>query len=82
MGQQDNMTDEEKRTLRIPMVLNRDWGDSPASSFDFADLRGSSDGESEGNRHDPSMETTQLYGFPRLLFEVLRNDAINCLTVY
>lgn len=80
--EQSNMTDEERRTFRTPMVLNRDWGDSPASSFEFTDLGSGTEPDIDGNNSGEATGTTQLYGYPHLLFEVLRNDAISCLTVY
>ena len=82
LWQRSDISEDERRTLRTPMVLNRDWGDSPASSFEFADLRGSDEQQAEAFGGDTTTGTTQLYGFPRLLFEVLRNDTISCLTVY
>ncbi|KAJ6442882.1 D-lactate dehydrogenase, mitochondrial precursor [Purpureocillium lavendulum] len=53
------------------MVLNRGWGDSPGSSCEF--LGGWE--ESGARRADSGGEsTTTLYGFPGLVFEVLKND--------
>ena len=74
-------------TMRA-MLLNRDWGDSPASSYELLgrweegrnaqrkDLR-----ESDGTSGQ-AFSNTKLYGFPGLLFEVLKNNAVSCLTVY
>lgn len=68
------------------MVLNRGWGDSPSDSCELlggweesADTikRGSNSGI-EG----PGSGNTELSGFPGLVFEVLRNDAVSCLTIY
>ena len=72
----------ENSHLRRPMVLNRDWGDSPASSFEFADLENSKDGLDNPHKIESSLGNTHLYGFPGYLFEVLKNDAVSCLTVY
>ncbi|KAJ2903103.1 uncharacterized protein MKZ38_010441 [Zalerion maritima] len=58
------------------MVLNRGWGDSPGSS---CELLGGWEGETSGPRRrgdDSEDSTTTLYGFPGLVFEVLRNDYI------
>ena len=74
--------DAEKKAMMTPMVLNRDWGDSPTSSFEFADLKTSTDEAAMNDRTDPQLGTTRLFGYPGLLFEVLRNDAISCLTIY
>lgn len=75
----------EERALQRPMVLNRGWGDSPESSVEF--LGGWEETTSKGHRngsdsHDGSLGNTELFGFPGLLFEVLKNGAVSCLTVY
>ncbi|KAL5611764.1 hypothetical protein BROUX41_000661 [Berkeleyomyces rouxiae] len=67
------------------MVLNRGWGDSPGSSCEFL-------GGWEENAGVPGMlperddgtndSTTTLYGLPGLVFEVLRNDYVNAVTVF
>ncbi|KAG5918728.1 hypothetical protein E4U42_006755 [Claviceps africana] len=61
------------------MVLNRGWGDSPGSSCEF--LGG---WEESGARRAVTNgdSTTTLYGFPGLVFEVLRNDHVNTVTVF
>ncbi|KAG5947332.1 hypothetical protein E4U53_006430 [Claviceps sorghi] len=61
------------------MVLNRGWGDSPGSSCEF--LGG---WEESGARRALTNgdSTTTLYGFPGLVFEVLRNDYVNTVTVF
>ena len=70
------------------MVLNRDWNDSPGSSCEFlGDWEESSDStrkEAFSDKAGPagSSGNTKLYGFPGLLFEVLKNNTISCLTVY
>ncbi|EQL00681.1 UPF0183 domain-containing protein [Ophiocordyceps sinensis CO18] len=63
------------------MVLNRGWGDSPGSSCEF--LGGWE--ESGARRAEASSggdSTTTLYGFPGLVFEVLKNDYVNTVTVF
>ncbi|KAG5981451.1 hypothetical protein E4U55_002917 [Claviceps digitariae] len=61
------------------MVLNRGWGDSPGSSCEF--LGG---WEESGARRAVTNgdSTTTLFGFPGLVFEVLRNDYVNTVTVF
>ncbi|KAG6009308.1 hypothetical protein E4U43_000022 [Claviceps pusilla] len=61
------------------MVLNRGWGDSPGSSCEF--LGG---WEESGARRAVANgdSTTTLFGFPGLVFEVLRNDYVNTVTVF
>lgn len=75
----------EEQALQRPMVLNRGWGDSPESSVEF--LGGWEDTTAKGQRngpdsHDGGLGNTELFGFPGLLFEVLKNSAVSCLTVY
>ena len=70
------------------MVLNRDfWRDSPGSSCELlGSWEESTDTQKKGTgsnaKHGPGAGNTKLYGFPGLLFEVLKNDAVSCLTVY
>ena len=71
------------------MVLNRGWGDSPGSS---CELLGGWEESAEGVREDGNrnagaggaagLGNTELFGFPGLVFEVLKNDAVSCLTVF
>ena len=66
-----------------PMVLNRGWGDSPESSVEF--LGGWEETTGKGRRQpdgDGGLGNTELFGFPGLLFEVMKNGAVSCLTVY
>ncbi|KAJ5096420.1 hypothetical protein NUU61_005776 [Penicillium alfredii] len=75
----------EEHALQRPMVLNRGWGESPESSVEF--LGGWEEGTAKGPRagsdgQDGSLRNTELFGFPGLLFEVLKNGAVSCLTVY
>ncbi|CEJ89124.1 hypothetical protein VHEMI04989 [[Torrubiella] hemipterigena] len=61
------------------MVLNRGWGDSPGNSCEL--LGGWED--SAARKAEASIDsTTTLYGFPGLVFEVLRNGYINTVTVF
>ena len=75
-----------KDSAQRAMVLNRDWGDSPGSSCEFLgdweegpDTPKPADSNTDGGL---GFGNTKLYGFPGLLFEVLKNDAVSCLTVY
>lgn len=75
----------EELALQRPMVLNRGWGDSPESSVEF--LGGWEETTAKGPRTGPDgqdggLGNTELFGFPGLLFEVLKNGAVSCLTVY
>ncbi|PYI05636.1 isoleucyl-tRNA synthetase [Aspergillus sclerotiicarbonarius CBS 121057] len=68
----------EERALQRPMVLNRGWGDSPESSVEF--LGGWEESTGKGQRtghdaHDGGLGNTELFGFPGLLFEVMKNGA-------
>ncbi|KAL2823477.1 tRNA synthetases class I-domain-containing protein [Aspergillus cavernicola] len=68
----------EERALERPMVLNRGWGDSPESSVEF--LGGWEESTGRGQRtgqggHDGGLGNTELFGFPGLLFEVMKNGA-------
>lgn len=74
-----------QRVTQRPMVLNRGWGDSPESSVEF--LGGWEESTARGPRNDSDgrdggLGNTELFGFPGLLFEVLKNGAVSCLTVY
>lgn len=75
----------EEQALQRPMVLNRGWGDSPESSVEF--LGGWEETAGKGQRmgpdgHDGGLGNTELFGFPGLLFEVMKNGAVSCLTIY
>jgi len=66
------------------MVLNRGWGDSPESSVEL--LGGWEEGVGEkGGGHGDGVQglgNTELFGFRGMLFEVLKNDTVSCLTIY
>jgi len=77
--------DGEERSQQRPMVLNRGWGDSPGSS---CELLGGWEESAGGENKDVSsigeqiLGNTELYGFPGLVFEVLKNDAVSTLTIF
>ncbi|KAI8955569.1 hypothetical protein F4801DRAFT_528254 [Xylaria longipes] len=74
--------DDAKRRQR-GMVLNRGWGDSPGSSCEFLGGWEDSSGGIAAKKLDDSEEsTTTLYGFPGLVFEVLKNNYVSAVTVY
>ena len=75
----------EGQSPQRPMVLNRGWGDSPESSVEF--LGGWEETTGKGQRMGPDgqdggLGNTELFGFPGLLFEVMKNGAVSCLTIY
>ena len=82
-------SEDDKTSLQRGMVLNRGWGDSPGSSIE---LLGGWEEASDVSKADPpesaveaassTLGNTELFGFQGLLFEVLKNDAISCLTIY
>ncbi|KAF1981696.1 hypothetical protein K402DRAFT_449100 [Aulographum hederae CBS 113979] len=80
--------EDEERSQQRPMVLNRGWGDSPGSSCEL--LGGweesvggkKKDSEDVATMGEQSLGNTELYGFPGMVFEVLKNDAVSCLTVF
>jgi isoleucyl-tRNA synthetase len=75
---------EEEKSSQRGMVLNRGWGDSPESSVEL--LGGWEEGVGEkGGVHGDGVQglgNTELFGFPGMLFEVLKNDTVSCLTIY
>ncbi|KAI1827518.1 hypothetical protein F4861DRAFT_492992 [Xylaria intraflava] len=74
--------DEAKKRQR-GMVLNRGWGDSPGSSCEFLGGWEDSNGSIATKKLDGNEEsTTTLYGFPGLVFEVLKNGYVSAVTVY
>ncbi|KAL2392106.1 hypothetical protein ABEF95_012685 [Exophiala dermatitidis] len=80
--------DHEDKQLQRGMVLNRGWAESPESSIDLlGDLEEDSPTQDQTDDAGAAeaikgMSTTQLFGFPGLLLEVLKNDTISCLTVF
>lgn len=82
--------EEEERLQQRGMALNRGWGDSPGSSVELLGgwedssnkknelaNAGSGVAESAGN-----VGNVELFGFPGMVFEVLKNGAVSTLTVY
>ncbi|KUL83674.1 hypothetical protein ZTR_07501 [Talaromyces verruculosus] len=77
----------EETTLQRGMVLNRGWGDSPESSVEFLggweeSVGGKHRSASSGPDSGQALGNTELYGFPGLLFEVLKNGAVSSMTIY
>jgi hypothetical protein len=77
---------EEAKARQRGMVLNRDWGDSPGSS---CELLGGWEESVGGKRTDPAgtedvkgLGNTTLFGFPGLVFEVLKNGIVSGVTVF
>lgn len=84
-------SEEQARQHQRGMVLNRGWGDSPGSSCEllggWEDSLGGKrkDAISDGGGNldeDNGLGNTTLFGFPGLIFEVLRNGAVSGLTVF
>lgn len=80
-------TEDEEKAMQRGMVLNRGWGESPESSVEL--LGGWEDNASpqrtagmESSDGVQGLGNTELFGFPGLLFEVLKNGTVSCLTVY
>ncbi|KAL8846021.1 MAG: hypothetical protein Q9221_008852 [Calogaya cf. arnoldii] len=68
---------QAEKATQNAIVLDRDWGDSPGSSYEV--LEGWEDGGQTQKRGSSTQEgsgsgTTQIFGFPGMLFEVLKND--------
>jgi Uncharacterised protein family (UPF0183) len=80
-------SEEEEKSMQRGMILNRGWGESPESSVEL--LGGWEDNASvqktnglESSNGIQGLGNTELFGFPGLLFEVLKNGTVSCLTVY
>ena len=75
---------EEETSMQRGMVLNRGWGESPESSVELLGGWEESNPPTMRSGDDgmQSLGNTELFGFPGLLFEVLKNDTVSCLTVY
>ncbi|KAI1392934.1 uncharacterized protein F4822DRAFT_441667 [Hypoxylon trugodes] len=75
--------EEDGQRRQRGMVLNRGWGDSPGSSCEFLGGWEDSSGGVAAKKFDGSEDsTTTLYGFPGLVFEVLKNGFVSAVTVY
>ena len=78
-----NEYDDKEAAFQRYMVLNRGWGDSPGSSCELlGGFEESGDTTRKGADNGTALGNTKLFGVPGLLFEVLKNDAVSCLTVY
>ncbi|EXJ64987.1 isoleucyl-tRNA synthetase [Cladophialophora yegresii CBS 114405] len=84
----DTYKDEnEEKQMQRGMVLNRGWGESPESSIELLGDLEESPTREKADEHGLGdaigvMSNTELFGFPGMLFEVLKNDAVSCLTVF
>ncbi|KAK4096108.1 hypothetical protein N658DRAFT_501953 [Parathielavia hyrcaniae] len=76
-------SEAEAQQKQRGMVLNRGWGDSPGSSCEllggWEESGGTNPGVGKGRGED---STTTLYGFPGLVFEVLKNGWVSAVTVF
>jgi isoleucyl-tRNA synthetase len=84
----DTYTDEsEEKQMQRGMVLNRGWEQSPESSIELLGDLEESPTREKADDHGMSdagggVSNTDLFGFPGMLFEVLKNDTVSCLTVF
>jgi hypothetical protein len=82
--------EEQERLQQRGMALNRGWGDSPGSSCELLGGFEDSSGKRSkfANAGSVLMEgaadvgNVELFGFPGMVFEVLKNGAVSSLTVY
>ncbi|EXJ96350.1 isoleucyl-tRNA synthetase [Capronia coronata CBS 617.96] len=80
--------EHEEKQMQRGMVLNRGWAESPESSIELlGDLEEDSPTRDKAEDHGSAeaingMSNTELFGFPGMLFEVLKNDMVSCLTVF
>jgi hypothetical protein len=76
-------SEAEAQQKQRGMVLNRGWGDSPGSSCEllggWEESGGTNPGVGKGRGEE---STTTLYGFPGLVFEVLKNGWVSAVTVF
>ena len=78
----------EEQSQQRGMVLNRGWGNSPGSSCELlGGWEESAETQKKGlggnsTHGGPGFGNTELFGFPGLVFEVLKNDTVSCLTIY
>jgi len=84
-------TEEAERAAALPMVVNRGWArEEFGMETEWGVVGGWEDGsmlrkKSEGRSGDTESErmgAAEVYGFPGLVFEVLKNGAVSCLMVY
>ncbi|KAI0011927.1 hypothetical protein F4779DRAFT_570932 [Xylariaceae sp. FL0662B] len=77
------LSEDDAKKRQRGMVLNRGWGNSPGSSCEFLGGWEDSSGGVAAKKFDASDDsTTTLYGFPGLVFEVLKNGYVSAVTVY
>lgn len=80
--------EEEELSQQRPMVLNRGWGDSPGSSCELlGGWEESTSGEKGGAAAaaatlEQGLGNTELFGFPGMVFEVLKSGAVSALTIF
>ncbi|CAE7205404.1 hypothetical protein P3342_011675 [Pyrenophora teres f. teres] len=82
--------EEQERLQQRGMALNRGWGDSPGSSCELLGGWEDSSGKKSkfANAGSVLMEgaadvgNVELFGFPGMVFEVMKNGAVSSLTVY
>ncbi|KZF24210.1 isoleucyl-tRNA synthetase [Xylona heveae TC161] len=77
-------SEEEEKSFQRGMVLNRGWGDSPGSSCELLggweeSVGGKRPDANDSVDQDLALGNTELFGFPGLVFEVLKNGAPFCL---
>ena len=84
-----DQTGSDSESPQRGMMLNRGWGDSPGSSIELlggweesTEYSKTTLPESAVEAASSSLGNTELFGFQGLLFEVLKNDAVSCLTIY
>jgi isoleucyl-tRNA synthetase len=85
---------EEARLASLPMVVNRGWGREEAGTdSEWGVVGGWEDGggagtgsvvkKGEGSQDETEkLGAAEVYGFPGLVFEVLKNGAVSSLMVY
>lgn len=79
-------TEEEKRIQQEPMNMHREVGDSPSSSCELVGgpmegMNVTADGDIASGT-EKVIGNTQIFPFPGMLFEVLKNGAVSALTVF
>ncbi|KAF1947276.1 hypothetical protein EJ02DRAFT_449864 [Clathrospora elynae] len=83
-------SEEQERLQQRGMALNRGWGDSPGSSCELLGGWEDSSGKKSKFENAGSMLSegvadvgnVELFGFPGMVFEVLKNGTVSALTVY
>lgn len=83
-------SEEQERLQQRGMALNRGWGDSPGSSVELLGGFEDSCGRKSKflNPGSVIMDATtevgnvELFGFPGMVFEVLKNGVVSALTIY